>query len=104
MKGPIMSPLHGSITDAWMQQPTARFRAEPMFDSLRRWLPSAHLASDGAVPLTATIEAMDAGGVRLGLLSAWWGPGGPLIDNDEAAAFIRAYPHRFVGIASVDVS
>lgn len=67
-----MAPLNGRIIDAWMQHPTARFRAQQMFDPLRRWLPTANLAADGEVPLTATIEAMDAGGVRLGLVCAWW--------------------------------
>jgi hypothetical protein len=47
---------------------------------------------------------MNAGGVRLGLVCSWWGPRGPLIDNDEVAAFIRAYPDRLIGIASVDLS
>jgi uncharacterized protein len=65
-----VAPLHGRMIDAWMQHPTARFRAQPMFDPLRRWLPTANLAADGEVPLAATI-AMDAGGVRLGLVCAW---------------------------------
>ena len=96
-----MSPLHGRIIDAWMQHPTARFRAQPMFDSLLRWFPAANLASEGEVPFAATIEAMDAGGVRLGLVCAWWGPRGPLIDNDEVAAFIREYPDRLVQSAAI---
>ena len=98
-----MSLQRGSIIDAWMQHPTDRFRAQPMFDSLRRWFPAANLASDSEVPLAATIESMNAGGVRLGLVCAWWGPRGPLIDNDEVAAFVAAYPDR-LGIASVDLS
>ena len=99
-----MAPLHGRIIDAWMQHPTARFQAQPIFDPLRRWFPTANLAADDEIPLAATIEAMDAGGVCLGLVCAWWGPRGPLIDNDEVAAFVRAYPDRLVGIASVDLS
>jgi uncharacterized protein len=75
-----MAPLHGRIIDAWMQHPTAQLRAQPMFNSLRRWLPTANLASEGAVSLAATIDAMDAGGVHLGLVCAWWGPRGPLIE------------------------
>jgi predicted TIM-barrel fold metal-dependent hydrolase len=47
---------------------------------------------------------MDAGGVRVGLVCAWWGPQGALIDNDEVAAFVRQHPDRFLGIASVDLS
>ncbi|MBI3767643.1 MAG: amidohydrolase [Deltaproteobacteria bacterium] len=89
------------VVDAWMQHPTKEFLAHPMFDSLRRW---AHGAlTDGEIPLAATIAAMDAGGVRLGLLCAWWGPAGPLIANDTVAAIVRRYPDRFVGVASVDL-
>jgi hypothetical protein len=74
-----------------------------MFESLRRWVPSTALVAPGAVPLAETVHAMDTAGVRLGLIFAWWGPRGPLIDNDEVAAFVREYPDRFRGVASVDV-
>jgi hypothetical protein len=94
---------HGRIVDVWMQHPTPRLRAEPMFESLRRWVPSTALVAPGAVPLAETVHAMDTAGVRLGLICAWWGPRGPLIDNDEVAAFVREYPDRFRGVASVDV-
>jgi predicted TIM-barrel fold metal-dependent hydrolase len=99
-----MSPFHGRVIDAWMQHPTPRFRAEPMFEPLRRWFPSTNLGRIGEVPLASTIDAMDAGGVRLGLVCAWWGPRGPIIDNDEVAAFVRAYPDRLIGVASVELS
>lgn len=36
-------------------------------------------------------------------ICAWWGPQGPLVGNDEVAAFVRQYPDRLVGIASVDL-
>jgi predicted TIM-barrel fold metal-dependent hydrolase len=75
-----------------------------MFESLRRWVPTTTLAGPDTVPLAATIEAMDTVGVRLGLVCAWWVPRGPLIDNDEVAAFVREYPDRLVGVASVDLA
>ena len=99
-----MTPGHGRIIDAWMQHPTPRLRSEPSFESLRRWVPSTALVSPESVPLASTIDAMDAAGVRLGLMCAWWGPRGPLIDNDEVAGFVREYPDRLVGIASVDLT
>jgi uncharacterized protein len=34
---------------------------------------------------------------------AWWGPRGPLIDNDEVAALVRERPDRLTGVASVDL-
>ncbi len=89
------------IIDAWMQHPTPRFSQHPMFESLRRWTRGEALSSD--ISLEATIATMDKGGIRIGLISAWWGPQGPLIENDEVASFVRAYPDRLIGIASVDL-
>ncbi len=91
----------GRIVDAWMQHPTPRFLAQPIFDSLRRWARGG--IPDGEVPPEATLAAMDEGGVRVGLATAWWGPEGPLIGNDEVADLVRRYPGRLVGIASVDL-
>ena len=90
------------IIDAWMQHPSAEFLADPMFDSLRRWA-RGHLAGD-EVPAEATVAAMDAAGVRTGMLCAWWGPRGPLISNDAVAAIIARYPGRFAGVAAVDLA
>ena len=50
------------------------------------------------------MAAMDAAGVRTGMLCAWWGPRGPLITNDSVAALVTAYPGRFAGVASVDLA
>lgn len=90
-----------AIIDAWMQHPTPGFTQQPIFDSLRRWTRGEGFSAD--LPLEATIAAMDAGGVRIGLTSAWWSPQGPLIGNDEVAGFVNAYPDRLAGIASVDL-
>lgn len=87
--------------DVWMQHPTPRFLGQDWLASLRRWLGDAVPA--GEVPLEVTIAAMDAGGVDVGLLSAWHGPGGALISNDEVAAWVAAAPSRFAGLASVDL-
>lgn len=89
------------VIDVWMQHPTRRFLEQPMFDSLRRWTRQS-LAEE--VPLEATRAAMDQACVEVGLLSAWWGPQGPLIDNDEVAAVMRECPGRFRGLAGVDAS
>ncbi|RME50293.1 MAG: amidohydrolase [Deltaproteobacteria bacterium] len=89
------------IVDAWMQHPTRRFLEQPFFESIRRWTRQDRTSD---VPLSLTIEAMDEAGVGLGLVAAWWGPQGALIDNDEVAAFVRQYPDRLVGVASVDLS
>jgi uncharacterized protein len=90
------------IVDAWMQHPSPGFLRHRMFDSLRRWSKGA-LPEDDPSP-EWTVGCMDAAGVDVGMLCAWWGPAGPLITNDEVAALVERWPHRFVGVASVDLS
>jgi uncharacterized protein len=87
--------------DVWMQHPTKRFLAHDMFDSLRRWTGEA--IPEEPPSIDVTVAAMDAAKVRFGLLSAWHGPGGPLIANDEVAAWIEQHPDRFAGLAAVDL-
>jgi hypothetical protein len=89
------------IVDVWMQHPTRRFLEQPFFESLRRW---ARQESIPDIPLSMTIDAMDQAGVEVGLVAAWWGPHGALIDNDEVASFISQHPGRLVGVASVNLA
>lgn len=80
--------------DVWMQHPTQRFLHGDMFASLRRWTGGSIPETD--IPIEATVSSMDAGGVTLGLLSAWRGPNGQdLISNDAVAEWVRLYPNRF---------
>ena len=90
------------IIDVWMQHPNETFAKNPVFDSLRRWLPGAWSES-AAKPIEATLSEMDKAGVSFGMLCAWWGPSGVMISNDEVAHHCRAHPGRFIGIASVDL-
>lgn len=87
--------------DAWAQHPTLRFIQHEMFESLRKWLGSAVPTEEPAVDLTLAL--MDAGGVGQALISAWHGPEGALISNDEVAGFVAQAPERFSGVASVDL-
>jgi predicted TIM-barrel fold metal-dependent hydrolase len=87
--------------DVWMQHPTLRFLNDDMFESLRRW--TGQQIPTEELPIEATIAAMDAAGIDFGFLAAWHGPKGPLISNDEVAAFIAAHPTRLAGLASVDL-
>ncbi|MBI2423015.1 MAG: amidohydrolase [Candidatus Hydrogenedentes bacterium] len=89
------------IIDVWMQHPTKRFMEQPFLESLRRWVGAEQLPE--TIPLEMTLAAMDAGGVSQGLLAAWYGPQGALISNEEVAAWCRAHPDRFVGLASGDL-
>ncbi|HEU4658826.1 MAG TPA: amidohydrolase family protein [Capillimicrobium sp.] len=89
------------IVDAWAQHPTPGFLAHDMFASLRRWTGGAMPTED--IPIDVTIAAMDAAGVERATLSAWHGPEGVLVSNDEVARWVAAHPDRFTGIASVDL-
>lgn len=89
--------------DAWMQHPTKRFFSHDMLASLRRWIGEDVMTEE--LPIGATVAAMDAGGVELGLLSAWRAPYmPPLVSNEEVAGWVAAYPDRFAGVAAVDLN
>jgi uncharacterized protein len=94
------------IIDAWMQLPNERYLLDPMFDSLRRW-PTAWktIAQDNpGITHRQALEIFRSQGVSQVLASAWWGPAGVMISNDEVAAAVKADPRRVVGIASVDIT
>ena len=88
--------------DVWMQHPTKRFINHPIFESLRRWMKIERAETD--IPVEMTLGAMDAAGVERGLLSAWYGPEGALISNEEVLGLVRAHPDRFAGVASVELN
>lgn len=90
------------VVDAWAQHPTERFLRSDFLASLKRWSPDQ--IPEGEPPLEATIAAMDAAGVDRAVLSAWHGPQGALISNDEVAAVVERHPDRFVALASVDLA
>jgi hypothetical protein len=90
------------IIDAWMQHPTLRFTQLPIFASLQRWTRGAIPTQE--IPLQTTLAAMDAAGVGRALISAWHGPQGALISNDEVASWMKQAPDRLFGICSPDIS
>jgi hypothetical protein len=87
------------VIDAWIQHPTRRFLQEPFLDSLKRWLGQ----DIDEIPLAFTVDAMESAGVDTAMLSAWYGPQGPLISNEEVLEVVRAHPDRFAGLASADL-
>jgi len=90
------------IIDAWMQHPTPRHSADPMFASLRRW--TSKTPRPEVITPEMTIAAMDQANVAISMASAWCGPQGWMISNDEVAAVSAAYPGRVVGVASADLA
>lgn len=96
-----MSRAASGIVDAWMQHATLALLNHDMIEPLRRWMRLERF--EEAPPVETTIAAMDEAGVEVGLASAWYGPEGPLVANDEVAGFCAAHPDRLRGVASVDI-
>jgi len=87
--------------DVWAQITTERMAKRPWLATLLRW---TGRDGESLLPTVAsTVQAMDAGGVDIALLSAWYGPEGDLISNEEVAAQVDAAPTRFRGLASLDL-
>jgi len=89
------------IIDAWIQHPTGKFIGHDMFASLRRWMRLEVIPDQ--IPVELTLSALDGAGVTKALASAWWGPNGPMLSNDQVAETVRAHPTRFAGVGSVDL-
>ena len=87
--------------DVWAQITTDRFVQQPWLATLFRWTrdeaPRATSASD-------TIKAMDDADVDVALISAWHGPAGSLVSNDEVADAVSMFPDRLAGVATVELS
>ena len=90
------------VIDAWMQHPTLRHTADPMFDSLRRW--TGQGVPDREMPVADTLAAMDSGGVDVALTSAWYAPGKTMISNDDVQQFVSESQGRLIGVGSADIS
>lgn len=89
------------IIDAWIQHPTPQFMRHSMFDSLRRWMGMVEVPSE--IPLEFTLGALQAAGVQRAFMTAWYGPEGALISNDEVASYVARAPEVLVGVASVNI-
>ena len=89
------------VVDVWAQSTTERMAKRPWLETLMRW---TGRSGDLLLPsVESTLAAMDEGGVDIAFLSAWYGPEGDLISNEEVAAQIDAAPTRFRGLASVNL-
>ncbi len=88
--------------DAWIQHPSAKFAAHPMFESLRRWLGMTEVPDE--IPLEVTVAALEAADIDRALISAWWAPEGAIISNEEVAQMVEAHPDLLVGVGAVDLS
>lgn len=90
--------------DAWAQPANGRTRELlPEVARLFEKSGSAHLLDHSLTP-EQTVAEMDKAGVEKLMLAAWCRPERWVCTNDEVAEFTRAFPERFVGVATVDLS
>jgi len=89
------------VIDAWVQHPSSAFIAHDMFASLRRWMGLTEIPD--RIDPQLTLGALEYAGVDHALVTAWWGPTGELLSNDEVAAVVQLAPERLSGIGSVDL-
>ncbi len=87
------------IIDVWAQHPTDRFISQPFFDSLKRWSGG----SIESISVELTVDLMRKANVDKALISAWCGPEGDLISNEEVLELLTLYPDLFIGVLSVDI-
>jgi len=64
---------------------------------------AAHML-DRTLTVDEIVAAMDAGGVERVMLCAWCGPRGWMTTNEQIAEVVRERPHRFSGVASVNLA
>lgn len=94
--------IDAKIIDVWAQNLTPRMAQAPWLKSLLRW---TNQSQEQVLPSVGdTLAAMDAANVDLSLLSAWYGPQGALISNDEVERQIAEAPERLRGLLSVDLA
>ena len=89
------------VIDAWIQHPVPGFFDDPMFEAVRRWIGAEQVPRE--VPLELTLAMLEAAGVERALLTAWYGPQGALISNDEVAGMVARSGGRLVGVGGVDL-
>lgn len=90
------------IVDVWGQIPTERMIEQPWLDSLKRW--TAQTSGDMLHSTKDTLDRMDQAGIETMLLSAWYGPDGVLVSNEDVARRIDEAPDRFRGLAGAPLS
>lgn len=99
-----MNPTSKNAIDAWAQ-PALSCLGENLPEVVRLFEKSgsAHLLNQSLAP-AEVVALMDAAGIDKLMLAAWCRPGRWIIPNAEISRYTEAFPDRFAGVASVDLS
>ncbi|MDZ4859366.1 MAG: amidohydrolase family protein [Candidatus Hydrogenedentes bacterium] len=89
--------------DVWAQPARAdAFKLLPEVGRLFQQSGNAWVLEKG-MSTEEIVAMMDRGGVEKMFICAWCRPGNWIYTNDEVAEMVRAFPDRFVGVATVDL-
>ena len=92
------------LVDPWMLLPTPALLEQPMFAPLRAWLGQhAPADTDTLAPGQLAVQALEATGGGVGLVSSWHAPEGVAASNDQVATAARQSTGQLVPVASVDL-
>ena len=98
-----MSDYRLPIIDAWANPAIKElFERVPEIERLFRQSGASHLLKAG-VSASEMVGMMDAGGIERLCMTTWARPGISITSNDRIHEFVREYPDRFVGVATVDL-
>jgi predicted TIM-barrel fold metal-dependent hydrolase len=75
-----------------------------MFASPLRWRGMDVSQLPEELPVDFLVGALDDAKIDRALVSAWWGPSGPMLSNEHVARVVAAAPDRLVGVCSVDLA
>jgi len=81
---------------------TERMAREPWLEPLLKW--TKQTGAPVVPTVESTIQVMDEASVEISILSAWHGPTGSLISNQEVSDQIDQAPDRFRGLVSVNLN
>jgi predicted TIM-barrel fold metal-dependent hydrolase len=98
-----MSDYRLPIIDAWANPAIKElFEHVPEIERLFRQSGASHLLKSG-VSASEMVGMMDAAGIERLCMTTWARPGISITSNDRIHEFVRDYPNRFVGVATVDL-
>ncbi len=99
----MSDPSVTQIVDAWANPAIKElFEHVPEIARLFRQSGAAHLLETGVSP-SEMIGMMDTAGIERICLTTWARPGVHITSNDRIHEFVRAYPTRIVGVATVNL-
>jgi uncharacterized protein len=98
-----MAETQIKIIDAWANPAIKElFDSVPEIERLFRQSGAGHLLKTGVSP-AEMVAMMDTAGIERLCMTTWARPGVTITSNERIHEFVREYPARFVGVATVNL-